>query len=106
MNDLEGLKEATSEQCKEISKILFRARLRIFWITLKFILGLFLANMAAIVVTFFLLFNISSEGQNAFKFISMAINSIFMGRYFHLRVKASRDILILKIKEILKNNKT
>lgn len=102
MKDLPEIKDATPEQQKEISKILFRTQVSLLGITAKFGVGLFLANMVSILFGKYFLQDTDPEMQVGFQMVSLIINAIFMIRYLNRQTVKTNDILVEKIKEVLK----
>jgi hypothetical protein len=98
--------EPSPEQQKEIKKILSKGRLALIWIGLKYGIGLFLSNLAALLIGAQILKDVDPEILQYFIVVSMFINFLFMARYLHGRLKANNDRVMEGIKEILKNNKT
>lgn len=105
MEDLK-IKEATPEQRKEIAKIMVKARLDLLGTSAKFALGLFSANFITISIGKYFLKDTDPDMQLYFQFISVVINMIFMTLYLDGKLKKNSDIVVSKIKEILKNDKT
>lgn len=99
---MEELKEITSEQKKSISKILLKARLNLFFIGLKFSVGLFGANLICILLGNQILKDITPEFQIGFQIVSMTVNFIFMARYLDSKIKENSDIVSNQVKEVLK----
>jgi hypothetical protein len=99
---LPELKDLTPEQRLEVSKILDKALTHQFWLSVKFILGLFSANFLAMLLGFYMLKDADPGYQLGFQVVSAAANVVFMVRYFHRQIKASDAIVASKIKEVLK----
>lgn len=97
-------KEVTPEQRKEISKILFNARLGLLAIGAKFTAGLFIANSIAILIGNYVLKDVDPEMRTGFQFVSITANIIFMTLYLDRQFKANNDRVVSRVKEILKNN--
>src|ERR1700678_1756150 len=93
---------ATPEQRKEISKILFKGRTSLLFSALKFMVGLFASNMISIFVGAKILADVDPEIQLGFQFVSMLLNAIFMSLYFNSNVKENSTKVMEKIKEVLK----
>src|SRR5277367_3422916 len=98
------LTNATEEQKKEIAKILSEARRNLFWTAAKSSLGLFSANLLSFVIGIVLLNDCAVEIQVGFKLVSIFLNVMFMATYFNRQMKSNSDIVVSKIKEVLKNN--
>jgi hypothetical protein len=94
------LKELTPEQQKQVSKILLRAKLSLFFLELKTTVGLFLINIFSIFIGSQFLKNTDPEMFSRFDFVAMATNTIFMGVYFHKRLAKHHDIVKDKVNKI------
>ncbi len=103
MKDID-LKEATPEQREKISKILSKARYSLLWISVKFFIGLFAANLISIFLGKYILGDVDPGMQGAFNFLCVLVNAIFMMRYFDGQMKASSDTVVKQIKEVLKKS--
>lgn len=100
--NLEVPSELTPEQKKEVSKIISKARINLSFIAIKFAIGLFAANFISLFVGIQFLKDVDPEMQVGFEFVSMAANFIFMAAYLNGQIKANSDIVVSKIKEVLK----
>ena len=96
--------EPSPEQQKEIKNILLKGRLALIWIALGYGGGLFLSNLAALLIGAQILKDVDPEMLKGFIVVSMLVNFLFMARYLHGRLKANNDRVMERIKEILKNN--
>jgi hypothetical protein len=95
-------KNLTPEQRKEIEKSVSEARRSLLWVGLKFSVGLFFANLIAIVVMIFFLKGSDIETLQDFQTVAIIVNFVFMFKYFYGQMKKVNDILTSKIKEVLK----
>jgi Na+-driven multidrug efflux pump len=98
--------EPSPEQQKEIKKILSKGRLSLVLIGLKYGVGLFLSNLAALLIGAQILKDVEPETIQYFIVAAMFVNFLFMASYLHRLLKRNNDIVMERIKEILKNNKT
>lgn len=103
MTNLNDLEKATPEQRKLISKILLKSKFSTLLILVKFVLGLFLANLICIFVGNRFLSDTDPEVQVWFHFVCVFTNAIFMSIYLNDRVRKLSDIVVSKVKEVLKN---
>jgi hypothetical protein len=103
MPEINDLEKATSEQRKKISKILTRSKLSTGFILVKFLLGLSLANFISVSVGQKILADTDPEVQVWFHFVCVVINAIFMSIYLNDRLRKLSDIVVGKVKEVLKN---
>ena len=106
MEELDKIKEATEEQKKAMYKILSRARISILFITIKFSVGLFSANLISMFIGRLLLKDLDPETQVAFQLISVVINIIFMSVYLDGQFKKNAAKVADSIKKVLEDNKT
>lgn len=98
----EEQKEVTPEQKKEIAKILFNGRVGLFAIGIKFGIGLFAANIIAMLVGIYFLKDTDPEVQVNFQLFSFFLNFIFMITFLNGQLKKNSDIVTSKVKEVLK----
>jgi len=97
-------KNATPEQKKEIDKILRAARPKTIWIGIKFSFGFFFSNLAAFLIGFWFLKDSDPEVLGNFQFVAIFANFIFMMIYLYRQLKLHGDIVVSKIKEVLKKS--
>lgn len=101
MKELEGLRKATPEQIKEVSKILSRGRISLLFTTIKFSVGLFLSNLITIFIGNSFLRDANVNFQLGFQFVTMLTNFIFMTRYLDGQFHKNSDTVKNQIKEVL-----
>jgi len=95
--------ELTTEQRKQVAKILFKARANLFFIGFKFSIGLFGANMACILLGLYLFSDSNPQDLTGFNFTCMLANLAFMVLYLYEQLKTNADNVATKIKEVLKS---
>lgn len=101
MENIEKLKNATPDQHKEIARILAKGRRGILLIALKYLSGLFAANMASVFISKYFLNDVDPDMQVGFQIISVILNAIFMGKYFHLHMNKNSATVSKEVETVL-----
>ncbi len=96
----------TPEQTKAIKKLVFKARATLFFIGMKFTLGLFTLNLICIMLGLHVFKFEDPDMMGGFNFMSMLANIILMSLYLNGQFKKNNDSLTNGISEVLKNSKT
>ena len=96
------LKDVTPEQKKELSKILRKSFFRTFFIGLKSVIGLLIANGICVFACVKLLSDTDQEMQKGFLSVCMISNGIFMAVYLIGQHKKNYATIADQIKEVLK----
>lgn len=99
---MEESKEVTPEQRKELEKVLSTARKSLFWLVVKFSLGLFFSNLLAAVIGLIFLSSVDPDKQMGFLDVCFVINFIFIVRYSYGQFEVISDTVANRVKEILK----
>ena len=100
--DFPEFKDLTPEQLKEVSDALSKARRTMLFATVKFVIGLFAANLFTIFVGHYFLKDTNPDMQTGFRFLTCLVNTFFLVKYLDGKFKQSSDIVAMKIKEVLK----
>jgi len=95
-------KDATPEQKKQISKILTKAKFRLFFIGTKFAVGLFSANLISFIVGHQILKDVDPDQVVGYQTAATFLNIIFMVVYLERQLKKNNLIVSTSIKEVLK----
>ena len=99
------VKDLTSEQQKQIRKILFNSRLSMSFLAIKFGVGIFLANVISILIGNKMLQGLEPETLAGFQVVSIFTNFIFMAIYLNGQLEVNSAIVAKKVKEVLNNDK-
>ena len=102
--EIPDLKKLTSEQRVEAGKLLNKASTNLFFIGLKFMAGMFLANITTTFIGFKFLKDVDQDQLIGYTMVCVCLNSFFMIRYLNRKVKENENWLKSKIKEILNKN--
>lgn len=100
--EIEQVKNATPEQKLAIKKILRKAQFGLAWITMKFALGIFGANLATIILGFEFLKDSDPQILTGYTFVTMILNFLFMSHYLNGRIRNNCDTVKSKIDEVFK----
>lgn len=96
------IEEVTLEQKKEISQIMWKGRLRLILNGCKFALGLFCANLFCMFIAIKFFADATPGIISGFLTTSTVINTLFMYYSFYQSFKKNNDIVLEKIKAVLK----
>jgi sensor domain CHASE-containing protein len=99
---MEEFKDATPEQQKALSKILRKSFFRTFFIGLKSVVGLLIANGICVLACAKLLSDTDEAMQKGFLSVCMILNGIFMAIYLIGQHKKNYATIADQIKEVLK----
>jgi uncharacterized membrane protein (DUF485 family) len=102
MEELKKWEELTKEEQVAMTKLLSKARFGLLFAAFKFLLGLFVSNILTLAFGHYLLGDPSETTWFWFCLVTSIVNSIFLSRYFSSQMDKNNDILMSKIKEILK----
>lgn len=100
MEELKTWNDLNPEQQDQAKKAMAKSRRTMAFSVIKFLVGLFAANLFTQVVGFYIIGDLTSPLWPYYCFMSAGLNTFFLARYFHSLMKANGDRLkneLLKI---------
>jgi hypothetical protein len=95
------MKEITPEQSKEMAKVLSRARIALVGASIRFGVGLFVANLITLSLGKLLLVDADEQFAIGFQIVTVFTNAIFLSIYYDGQIKKNSDIVKEEVKKIL-----